>query len=75
MSVYNTNFYCRLSLGDGMVDRGTYAWQRRSCSSSSNSQSSQSRDDKTDEMLRRHEDMMQVNIFKYAFFNFFKKIA
>jgi hypothetical protein len=25
LSVYNTNFYCRLALSDGMVDRGSYA--------------------------------------------------
>jgi hypothetical protein len=75
LSVYNTNFYCRLALGDGVVDRGTYAQQRHSSSSSSSSRSHQSQDDKTDETLRRHKEwmtyiisMMQVDIFKYAIF-------
>jgi hypothetical protein len=27
LSVYNTNFYCRLALGDGVVDRGTVVSQ------------------------------------------------
>jgi hypothetical protein len=49
-----------------VVDRGTYARQRRFTSSSSSSRSRQTRDDQADE-----EWMMQVNIFKYAiFFNF-----
>jgi hypothetical protein len=51
-----------LVLGDGVVDRGTYARQRRSYSSSSSSRSRQSWDDQTDEMLRRHEDMIQYII-------------
>jgi hypothetical protein len=64
-----------LALGHRVVDHGTYAQQWRSCSNSSSSQSRQSRDNQTDEMLWRHEDMMQyiismmqVNIFKYAIF-------
>jgi hypothetical protein len=64
-----------LALGDGVVDRGTYARQLRSCSSSLSSRSRQSRYDQTDETLQRHEDMMQytismmqVDIFKYAIF-------
>jgi hypothetical protein len=68
--VYNTNFYCNLALGDGVVDRETYARQRYSTSSSSSSLSRQSRDNQTDETLRCHEEwmqyiisMMQVNIF------------
>jgi hypothetical protein len=75
MSVYNTNFYCRLAFGDGVVDRRTYARQRHSSSSSSSSQFRQSRNDQTDETLRHHEEwmqyiisMMQLNIFKYAIF-------
>jgi hypothetical protein len=73
--VCNTNFYCRLALSDGVVDRGTYARQRCSTFSFSSSWSRQSREDQTDEMLRRHEEwmhyiisMIQVNIFKYANF-------
>jgi hypothetical protein len=76
LSVYNTNFYCRLVLGDGVVDRGTYARQRHSTSSSSSSRSRQSQDDQMNETLRHHEElmqyiisMMQVNIFKYAIFS------
>jgi hypothetical protein len=76
MSVYNTKFYCRLALGDGVVNRGIYARLRRSSSSSSSSRSRQGRDDQTDETLRRHEEwmqyiisMMQVNIFKYVIFS------
>jgi hypothetical protein len=64
-----------LALGDGVVDRGTYARQRHCTSSSSSNWSHQSRDDQTDETLRRHEEwmqyiisMMQVNIFKYVIF-------
>jgi hypothetical protein len=82
MSVYNTNFYCRLTLGDGVVDHWTYARQRCSSSSSSTSRFCQSQDDQTDKTLRRHEEwmqyiisMMQVNIFKYAIFQFYKNIA
>jgi hypothetical protein len=73
--VYNANFYCRLALGDGVVDRGTYARSWLSTSNSSCSRSRQSQHDQTDEMLRRHEEwmqyiilMIQVNIFKYAIF-------
>jgi hypothetical protein len=82
MSVYNTNFYCRLALGDGVVDCGSYARQWHSSSTSLSSQSRQSRDDKNDETSRCHEEMMQnmmqsqqyiismmqVTIFKYAIF-------
>jgi hypothetical protein len=78
--VYNTNFYCRLALGDGVVDRGTYARPRLSTSNSSSSQSCQSRDDQTDEMLRHHDEwiqyiisMIQVNIFKYVIFSILYK--
>jgi hypothetical protein len=62
MSVYNTNFYCRLALGDRVVYRGTYARQWRSSFSSSSSRSHQSQDDQTDETLRRHEEWMQYII-------------
>jgi hypothetical protein len=58
-----------------MVDRGTYARQWLSTSNSSSSRYRQSRDDQTNETLRRHEEwmqyiilMIQVNIFKYAIF-------
>jgi hypothetical protein len=75
MLIYNTNFYCSLTLDDEVVDCGTHAQQRRSSSSSSSSQSCQNRDDQTNETLRRHEEwmqyiisMMQVNIFKYVIF-------
>jgi hypothetical protein len=51
LSVYNTNFYCRLALGDGVVDCGTYAQQWCSTSSSSSSQPCQSWDDQIDETL------------------------
>jgi hypothetical protein len=78
--VYNTNFYCRLALGDEVVDRGTYARPRLSTSNSSSSQSCQSRDDQTDEMLRHHDEwiqyiilMIQVNIFKYVIFSILYK--
>jgi hypothetical protein len=64
-----------LALGDGVVDRGTYARQWHSSSSSLSSQSRQSQDNQTDEMLQHHEEwmqyiisMMQVNIFKYTIF-------
>jgi hypothetical protein len=87
LSVYNTNFYCRLALGDGVVDCGSYARQRRSTSTSSSCRSHQSRDDQMDDILRCHKEMMQhmmqsqpyimsmmqVTIFKYAILQFYKK--
>jgi hypothetical protein len=73
--VYNTNFYCRLALGDVVVDRGTYVRLRLSTSSSSSSQSQQIRGGQIVETLRHHEEwiqyiisMIQVNIFKYVIF-------
>jgi hypothetical protein len=74
--------YCRLGLGDGVVDRGSYARKRRSSSTSSSYRSRQSQDAQNDEMLWRHEEMMQnlmqsqqyiilimqVTIFKYVIF-------
>jgi hypothetical protein len=62
LPVYTTNFYCRLALGDGVVDYGTYARQRRSTSISSSSRSCQSQDNQTDETLRLHEEWMQYII-------------
>jgi hypothetical protein len=62
LSVYNTNFYCRLALGNGVVDLGTYARQRRSTSSSSSSRSRQSQDDQIDKTLQHHEEWMQYII-------------
>jgi hypothetical protein len=65
-----------------VVGRGTYARPQLSTSSSSSNRSRQSRDDQTDETLGRHEEWMQyiismiyVNIFKYAFFQFYTNIA
>jgi hypothetical protein len=67
--VYNTNFYCRLALGDGVVDRGTYAWSWLSTSSSSSNWSCQSCDDQTDEEQMQYiTSMIHVNIFLYAIF-------
>jgi hypothetical protein len=45
------SLYCKLALGDGVVDCGTYAQQRRSSNNSLSSRSDQSRDDQTDETL------------------------
>jgi hypothetical protein len=45
-----------LALGNGVVDRGIYARQWRSTSSSSSNQSRQSWDDQTNETLRCHEE-------------------
>jgi hypothetical protein len=66
LSVYNTNFYCRLALGDGMVDHGSYARQWRSSSTSSSSRSHQSRDEQNDEWLQCHEELMQ-NLMQAAY--------
>jgi hypothetical protein len=48
-----------LTLGDGVVDHGSYARQRRSTFTFSSSWSRQSRDDRNDETLRHHQEMMQ----------------
>jgi hypothetical protein len=58
LSIYNNNFYCRLALGDEVVDRGSYAQQQRSSSTSLSSRSHQSQDDQNNETLQHHEEMM-----------------
>jgi hypothetical protein len=85
LSVYNTNFYYRLALGDGVVDRESYARQWRSSSTSSSSRVKQN-----EKMFQHQEEpiqnlmqsqhyiisMMQVTILKYAiFFQFSNNIA
>jgi hypothetical protein len=46
-------------MGDGVVERGSYARQWHSSSTSSSSQSHQSRDKKTRERFRRQEELIQ----------------
>ena len=57
LSVNNSYVSCRLALGDGSVDRGSFG-RRPTSSTSSSSRSRQSREAKTSEKLRRAEEQI-----------------
>jgi hypothetical protein len=51
--------YCRLTLGDGVVDRGSYVWWRTSTSTSSSTRSSRAADSAAEERDKQRDEMMQ----------------
>jgi hypothetical protein len=59
LSVCNTNFYCRLALGDGVVSCGSYAQQWCSSSTSLSSRSHQSQDEQNEERFQCQEELIQ----------------
>jgi hypothetical protein len=75
-----------LALGNGVVDCGSYARQRRSSSTFLSSRSRQSQDEQNEERFQRQEEliqnlmqsqqyiisMIQVTIFKYVISLIFK---
>jgi hypothetical protein len=58
LHVYNTYFYYRLALDDGVVDCGSYARQYHTFSTSSFSQSRQSHDTEMEERLRCQDELI-----------------